>query len=461
MRESADLADVVRALGRLDPADDTTKWAIASTLGYEWSPPISAERRDEAPSAAADIPLLCLNPTPMIPRRELFAQKPVRKVPVPAARKTRVLEDPPVNNAGMIGWCIPLQPDAERFQGLLFQISDALEGAMNSKFGVTGTFDFSWDDVPLPPDRRNLIAYPAYVVLLVGPDYAGCRQALEGLQFAMERYRVDRTFHLAVVTMGAPLNPPIAPDAPTVQIGDLHPDSYIPMIMDLLSMEREPIWLEAASLDAYEGAHGATLPRRVSLLREDWQRGILFEAGSQHATPGGIDLDRLIDRIAKAAPIKEVPRKMRRSLRLGMQILIDVGMGMQPFHADQDSIIEALGALLPEEDLRILMFSNCPSRGCQGAPAWQDAHWTPVAGVPVVLITDLGIGAIGLDSAAAGLSEWSTFLDEAERANCPVVAFVPYGRDRWPKTLADRMRIVTWDRTTTADDVRRARRSCR
>ena len=46
--------------------------------------------------------------------------------------------------------------------------------------------------------------------------------------------------------------------------------------------------------------------------------------------------------------------------------------------------------------------------------------------------------------------------DEIEKARCSLVVLVPYPARRWPTTLAERLKIVQWDRTTSIAEVRAA-----
>ena len=67
----------------------------------------------------------------------------------------------------------------------------------------------------------------------------------------------------------------------------------------------------------------------------------------------------------------------------------------------------------------------------------------------MVLLTDLGIGRpLGWDD-WADVAEWQEFAALVRRAQCPLVAFVPYRRARWPTRLIHSIAIVQWDRTTT------------
>jgi hypothetical protein len=74
----------------------------------------------------------------------------------------------------------------------------------------------------------------------------------------------------------------------------------------------------------------------------------------------------------------------------------------------------------------------------------------------VLVLTDLGIQKpqFGIDWASP--AEWSQFARQVRQAQCPLTAFVPYSRTRWPRGLARLFTILTWDRFTTVSVARSA-----
>ena len=70
-----------------------------------------------------------------------------------------------------------------------------------------------------------------------------------------------------------------------------------------------------------------------------------------------------------------------------------------------------------------------------------------MAGSTVIVATDL---------VGAAVEEWVDFAERVTHAGCPLVALVPYQPARCPPELAARMRIVHWDRSTSAARAARA-----
>jgi hypothetical protein len=141
-------------------------------------------------------------------------------------------------------------------------------------------------------------------------------------------------------------------------------------------------------------------------------------------------------------------------LRLGVQVLLDVGIGMEPFTRDQTRFVAAIRSVVGRSHVETAQFVGCPARG---ALAWPYVEWRPYRrpdpGQPALALTDLGIGsASGPDHGTP--AEWLAFAQALARQNSPLVALVPYPRSRWPQPLQGRITIVQWDRPTTVGHTR-------
>ena len=187
-----------------------------------------------------------------------------------------------------------------------------------------------------------------------------------------------------------------------------------------------------------------------------WSRGILSAAcaTTRAGDDGAVDLDALIDLLARGEVIDRPPYRPWPTLRRGVQILADCGEGMAPFTPDVRHLVEQIRNVAGRDRVPAATFTGCPGRTADGMGARARA-WEPSSpGTVVVLITDLGIGRPMLSLDPAGEEEWLAFARRMRRAGCPLVAFVPYPRSRWPGRLEKAMTIVQWDRTTTAAVVR-------
>lgn len=192
------------------------------------------------------------------------------------------------------------------------------------------------------------------------------------------------------------------------------------------------------------------LPLRP-LLVPRWTRGILSAAfaTTRAGDDGTVDVEALIDMLAHGEVIDRPPYRPWPTLRRGVHMLVDCGEGMMPFTPDQRHLIEQIRNVAGRDRAPVTAFIGCPGRNGDAG------RWDPPSpGTVVVLITDLGIGRPMLSLDPAGELEWLAFARRTRRAACPLVAFVPYPRSRWPRRLDKAMTIVEWDRTTTAAVVR-------
>ncbi len=245
--------------------------------------------------------------------------------------------------------------------------------------------------------------------------------------------------------------------------GDRAPAEAIPATLIPLAMEtavtEDVQWLHAVGpLDQRPpGTAREALPVEP-LFEPRWTVGIVFAALTTDV-PGRPDVARAVAVLARGGALGRMPSHPRPSLRRGAQVLIDLGAGMEPFREDQESFVADLRRALGDERVEVLHFADCPSRGA-GAPG--AARWTayqpPQSGIPVVFLTDLGLGST---AGEARPGEWRALLDDIRTEGSPCIAFVPYPRARVPRMLRTAALVVRWDRPTTAGWVRRRRTAAR
>ena len=200
------------------------------------------------------------------------------------------------------------------------------------------------------------------------------------------------------------------------------------------------------------------------LLRPKWARAIMIQLLSLGEETRMPDVDRVVELIATARPLSSLPRLRRATLSEGVQVLVDRSDSLLPFFADQAWLTRLLRHLVGEHSLEILDFAGCPWRdvesgetrrevGVGGSHRWR-VYRTPRRGVPILLLTDLGIGRSRQPTDWATVSEWLVFLALTRKARCPVVTLVPYPKHRWPERLAKAMPILVWDRETGTPQVK-------
>ncbi len=182
-----------------------------------------------------------------------------------------------------------------------------------------------------------------------------------------------------------------------------------------------------------------------------WTRAILSAGLATNSDVGPVDVDRVVEILARGESLKTLPVLSTPTLTRGVQLLIDRSEAMTPFIRDQVRLHKEIVATVGSDRVTTLRFVGCPIRGAGdgAAPSWS-SYEPPVSKAPVLLLTDLGIGRPRLNDERAGIEEWLLFIEQVKKAKCPLLAFVPYAQTRWPPELASRMSIIQWDRKTSA-----------
>jgi hypothetical protein len=249
----------------------------------------------------------------------------------------------------------------------------------------------------------------------------------------------------------APRPPPEIPDAPdrrTMRSPGLHK-------MPTTVQATPPAWL--ANVTPMPRPVGVTRPSPIAPLFPAAQtRGLLTAMLASRDADGPLDVPRIVEALAQLRPVRELPREDAATMRRGVQLLIDRGLGMSPFRFDVEQLLRAIAALLPPEQTRTHYFMGSPLRKCVADGADVLKLWRPpIPHTPVLLVSDLGIGGTVASEDRATVTEWLEFAKAVRRAGCPLLALVPYGPHRWPSALAQAIRIVHWDHRTSAAAVRR------
>jgi len=220
-----------------------------------------------------------------------------------------------------------------------------------------------------------------------------------------------------------------------------------------------PAWLDSGVLRPAPAETDADLsfdPPYEPLFGPGQTRHILSAALSTRLLEGEIDEDRIVLARAHREPIRIVPRRSVPSVRRGVQVLLDRRDALMPFFADQNHLVSTLSAVIGEDRISVLQFLHRPSRVLAPDKELEEQDYKlPASGTPILLVTDLGIGVPPLSPDMLSVDEWRGFARRAARARCPVVAFVPYPLQRWPVDLRGAIKIVQWDRSTTAGDAHR------
>ncbi len=185
------------------------------------------------------------------------------------------------------------------------------------------------------------------------------------------------------------------------------------------------------------------------LFTPERTRAILVSALSIYENIGSIDINEIVRLISLNEPLREIPRLSLSTMVHGVQVLIDDSEALEPFYKDQVDIINTIQEIVGLDRVQIMGFIGCPTRGVRYeiSDDWLE-YRPPFSRSTILLITDLGILIEPYIIDNAGVHEWLSFASMIRKADCSLVAFVPYPKERWPKPLQSSMKIVQWDRTT-------------
>jgi hypothetical protein len=187
---------------------------------------------------------------------------------------------------------------------------------------------------------------------------------------------------------------------------------------------------------------------------------VLGVALSRPVPEGAIDSEALVEAISRGRPVDRLPRRRSSTLRFGVQVLVDLGAGMQPFARDQWELVGQLRRLFGPERTDVQQFAYAPLRGAGPGPRWTwRPYRPPQPDARVLVLSNFGIGGPPLDYLASDRTEWEEFIEQVTRRGFSMVGFVPYPPARWPAWLRARIPLISWDRGTTVSTARSTARS--
>jgi hypothetical protein len=197
------------------------------------------------------------------------------------------------------------------------------------------------------------------------------------------------------------------------------------------------------------------------LFNPQWSRAIVSTMAKIRTRAGPPDIETLVTAAAERRPMFSLPATVLETAS-GADVLLDIGDSMTIFGRDQADLLQLTQRVLGSGCVSVYRFLGSPIRGVTTYFSLEpQAYQPPPEGWPVVLLTDLGIGA---GMAAPTTQEWRSFADIVRSAGCHLVALVPYPVARWPAGISSYMDVIQWDRRTSVRTIKRAirhaERSC-
>lgn len=216
----------------------------------------------------------------------------------------------------------------------------------------------------------------------------------------------------------------------------------------------------AAALPVAGPVRRGTPPPYEPLLARRSSAAMVQTAVARVVDDGEPDIPRIVRRLARGHALARLPLRPVATLRFGAQILVDLGVGMEPFARDQGELVAQIRAVVGREHTRARYFEDSPLRGVGEEGRWSWGPYTPpTRGTRVLVLSDLGTGGPVAHPRRSGREEWAELTRRLGRAGCRVTAFVPCPPHRLPAWAAELMDIVPWDRHTTVGQVTRRLRT--
>ncbi|MGW4564389.1 hypothetical protein ACWEN3_18890 [Streptomyces sp. NPDC004561] len=229
------------------------------------------------------------------------------------------------------------------------------------------------------------------------------------------------------------------------------PDEPTSLLTPLSSVHGTPrVWGEPMLQPVQADQDRSPLPYQ-SLLPPSSEAATLHVLLSRTVPEGPVDLERLVDQMAGNVAVETLPRSPVRTLRFGVQILVDLGEGMEPFLRDEMELVDRVTAIAGQHGCQVRYFSGCPlHRSGEGAGWTWKQYRPPAKGAKVLVLSDFGCNRDSSRSAAERLrKDWQEAVKIMHRSGCPVVGLAPLPQKRIPSWLSSLMPVLSWDRSMT------------
>ncbi|MEU5464277.1 hypothetical protein ACH4KU_23400 [Streptomyces althioticus] len=228
------------------------------------------------------------------------------------------------------------------------------------------------------------------------------------------------------------------------------PAPSMPLLVPLgteLAVQRawnEPVLAEAPPRRTVtRSVHQPLLPPRS-------EPAILRQLLSRRVYEGPIDVERTLTILTSGQYVSFLPRHPVRTLRFGVQVLVDIGDGMELFLRDEEELLHRIAAVVGRHACDVRYFAEDPMYNGSGAGWTWKPYIAPPLGTRVLVLTDFGQHRAPRSGTGGDPSTWQHMVTTLHRAGCLPVALTPLPHSRQPSWLRPLMPVLTWDRTTTA-----------
>lgn len=198
------------------------------------------------------------------------------------------------------------------------------------------------------------------------------------------------------------------------------------------------------------------------LLHPTRQRALLIALAATNAPGDEIDLPALTAQLTAGQALQRIAYRLQRTLQQGLTVLLDHRLGMAPYRADQQGLLQLARGLMPDERVRVGRFQGVPGRhGGFDRVRWVGPRRSVAAAESsapgiVLVLSDLSAGGPLDDDARASGHDWADWLQQARADRQRVRVLVPRAAARWPAACAADPALLEWSWALSLADIRRA-----
>ena len=245
-------------------------------------------------------------------------------------------------------------------------------------------------------------------------------------------------------TMTAPVEPK-QPD-PEAELPNFFEPWYLKSFEPIPQVTRgEPqAYADLKPLDRSEMAanYAAVIPRQIPILA--WSQLWPYFRGSlgQWRETGGVRVGKVIESMVSGRWPRAIPRETRLTWADSCQVILDFSPRLRPFRKDFEGVLGPLKALRGASGLDIWVADQgCRTRLRKYKERESQAYQAPLAGTPVLVLSDLGMYLAEPEER----QRWLVLGQTLRHHQCIPLALVPCPRDQWDPDLANAWHLAAWD----------------
>ncbi|TWU06482.1 type VI secretion system contractile sheath large subunit [Stieleria varia] len=202
-------------------------------------------------------------------------------------------------------------------------------------------------------------------------------------------------------------------------------DAYLNLI-ESAPTPQLPQWYQDAPVMPVSDTQGIESRGDVTpLIPDHWLRSLLRDLLARDFLSNEVDVERIVARLATAEPLGVRLLRSAKSLRGGVQVIVDSAQSMHPYADDQWSVVAGLQRIVPGNSLEIVYTDLETHRVYDPVIDDERFYQTPPGGWTILLLTNFGIGPGEGASGSRRASRWMRFCQSLSEAHYRVVAITP------------------------------------